>query len=189
MKYLLIPLLVCLGCLAAQAEVIKDLPDDATWPHVSLIVHDNWQQIPAERELVAAWSAVKEPGTHFHLYTVSNPIFRTKLAHRVKQIPCTIAQTADGVIHDVSVDIAVGAGIKQFFGNRPWSRLCPWRRPSPTPDTCPVPTDRPPQEDTDMVIVPEQTAETPKQEEYPLAWAVGLALLTAIGYYRLEGTL
>ncbi len=162
-------LLLMLGsqvCGATVTQTTKGLPDDSQFKHVSLIVHDDWQQRPPEVALAIEWARCKKenPRVHWHFYTRSNPIFRANLGHRVRMFPVIILQEADGVIVDSKTDIAVGGKCQGWFPLKLWLKIRRLRRAGCgpcTPNTPVVPetTTTPPPVDSIIVDVQPQVIE------------------------------
>ena len=107
----------------ACAVVVENLPEDGSWNHISLILSDNWQADPFQRQLKAEYDVARVEGVHWHFYTPSHPIFRFRLAHRVKAVPAIICQRADGRIVDANTDIIVGAKCAGWFPGKVYARF------------------------------------------------------------------
>jgi len=150
--FLVLIVAMLLGAAPASALVIRQLPEDGAQRHVSLVVHDNWRQVPAEVDLVARWQAAQEPGVFFHLYTESHPIYRARIADSKwsQTIPCLILQEPDGF---VAKQASEAPEVTALLGGRVWrtsGRLlrprpicpgpnCPAPAPVPVPVPAPVP--------------------------------------------------
>jgi hypothetical protein len=173
-----------------SGAVTGDMAEDALQPHVTLIVHDDYQSRPAEMGLVAQFrTEAQDASVRWHQYSESSPIYQTRLANRVEVIPAVICQRYDGMV-DPAVDVAADAeACATLFNNRPWRRLIPARRPhgpkNPCPDgNCPAPDESdsaPPI--IDYTIVPEAPKIEPEPE--PVAskslWVLGLVMAIACG--------
>ena len=89
---------------ALSRDRIVELPEDGEGYHVSICLHDDWQKRSRERRLLAWFEtestlrALKSQ-VHWHVYTGSNAIYRTRLAHAVGDVlPAVIVQKADGFV-------------------------------------------------------------------------------------------
>jgi hypothetical protein len=145
---------------APVEERLLDLPEDGDVWHTSLFVHPNWQAVPAERRLVAAFET--EPRlvslkaqTKYHLYTTDDPIYRDRFASAVPVIPSLVLQRSDGeVIYKSSGDRvaddphALGHAIKDTIRKQCPDGRCrpivPRPQPEPVPQPEPIPDLGPP---------------------------------------------
>jgi hypothetical protein len=116
-----------------KEKQVVTLPEDGGAYHLSIFVSDNWRST-REREVVAlvdtdSTLASIKAQSHFHLYTQSDPIYKTRFPGF--ELPCILLQdSSGGVIFKYS---------GPMLNNRPWLRLRPWLRPRPNPNPAPGP--------------------------------------------------
>lgn len=136
-------------------ERILDLPEDGDVWHTSLFVHPNWQAIPAERRLIAAFET--EPRlvslkaqSKYHLYTSDDPIYKERFASAVPVIPALVVQRSDGeVIYKGSGDKvgddphSLGHAIKDTIRKQCPDGRCRPIVPKPVPEPLPQPKPEP----------------------------------------------
>jgi len=171
--------------VAEPQERIVELPEDGQEYHVSVIVHDDWRRRPEERRLVAWWSsdpylASIKAQTHFHLYTLSDPIYQSRLAHAVDRLPAVLIQTAAGrvVVKLSGENIPPSAGPLVRLIVKLWKLhpLRPWLRPKPCPGPCPEPEPEPQPDVTPVEPIPDTLPPEPLAE-FPWGWLVVAVLL------------
>jgi hypothetical protein len=84
-------------------ERLATLPEDGNWYTASLFLHRNWQQIPAERSLVACWKTLPGMclGKQIKFYAfdedwlkIADPAFRRVTAN----LPTALIQRGDGYV-------------------------------------------------------------------------------------------
>ena len=117
-------IVLAMMCASAGGEIVKQLPEDGAWPHASLVVHDNWRQIPAEARLVAQWQAEK-PSDRLPLGTCTR--------HRILRIRRGLwiligrslyhARFSRSGTAGSPEQVSDGAQLVTFFGKRPWLTL------------------------------------------------------------------
>ena len=155
--------------------------------HVSLILHDNWRQIPAETQMEQQFRMYLSPGGGVapHLYTESSAIYRARVVDSKwpATIPVVIHQDPDGrVAEQVSAPL-----IPSWFPRRPWLSMRPWLRPrGGCPDgTCPQvqPAVEPPAA-VDVIVQPPAYFPPPEpiREDSPVALIVLAGLLILLAF-------
>jgi len=192
---LAVGLLLVFPVIASEAHAIEQiqtatttgLPDDSTYAHVSVIVSDNWNSIPEERELVRQYLKYKaEPETvHWHFYTRGNPIFRARLAHRVNVFPCVILQGPDGAIENPDTDISSGKNCEAWFKLRLWRKLNRCRPCKPTPQPTPAPPENEPQIVEPQIIV-QPLPEPEPENDIEVLIVILCGVFAAICFYAME---
>ncbi len=130
---------------------IEELPETYWAWHLSLFVHDDWQQRPDEVALVTHFSADDRlvrlrRQVHDHLYTPANPMYKARYAKSIQNLPAVRLQEQDGkVIYQVGNSIAI-PGTARKLGNdiaRAIRERCPRPRPRPEPEPEPKPNPTP----------------------------------------------
>jgi len=159
-------------------ERITQLPDDGKAYHLSVFVHDNWREIPTDRQLVA-WFSVEprlaslKAQTHDHLFTASSPEYKTKFAKAMPVLPGVMIQDAGGVVkysaalnHPQSPLPSSAAELGERMqrllqGCRPFCQPQPEPEPEPQPKVEPTTTNLP---EVPMIALPEEQKEPEKEE-------------------------
>lgn len=132
------------------------LPEDGGSYHTTILTHTNWEGVSRDRELVAWFTsdprlASLRAQTHFHHYTDSNPLYRTRLAAAVPQqeLPAVMIQSADGAVlckfsgNTLPGDpMSLGDMLSDCFP-RPAPPPAPGPQPLPPPNTPYIPDTRP----------------------------------------------
>ena len=136
-------------------ERLTVLPEDGQAWYTTLCVNRDWRQLPADRQLVAAFEADPRLAsvrvqTRYNVYTPDDAVFKQRFANRVEQLPCVIitrgngevifkssgphvAQNEDRLVHQVRT---------AFRESCPKGRCCPRPKPNvpiPAPVVAPVP--------------------------------------------------
>lgn len=158
-------------------ERITDLPEDGQVWYVSLCVRPNWQTIPEDRRLVAAFEVDPhlvslKAQTRYHFYTANDPLFKERFAG-VTEFPCLMIQNGSGqVVFKRSGSAAaqserrlakdIQAAFTDICKN---GRCCPAPRPPAAPVNLPP---SPPQVITDTSI--------PADDD----WVTGAAIVSGI---------
>ncbi len=153
--------------------------------HVSLILHDNWRQIPAEVAMERQFRLCLAPtgGVVPHLYTASSAVYRARVVDSQWPIviPAVIQQDPDGrVVEQVQAPL-----IPTWFQKRPWLSMRPWLRPRGgcPGGVCPEPAVEPPAEPPAVnVEAPIYPPPEPIKEESPVALIVLVGLLIVLAF-------
>jgi len=135
-----------------EEEIPLEVLPETYWAwHLTLFLHDDWEQRPDEVALVTHFSRdarlirLKQQ-VYDHIYTESSPLFQTRYSKSIKRLPAVRLQKDDGkVIYQVgngrdvpSTACALGNEIVQAIKER-----CPFPRPKPTPEPNPTPRPNP----------------------------------------------
>jgi len=161
-------------------ERVIVLPEDGQSYHLTLVVHQDWQQRQQERSLVgwfeldARLRALKAQ-VHFHFYTTADAWYQQRFIKGVppQELPAVMLQQADGkVIYKVSssrlpATARTLADTIQDCFPRPRPVPLPQPQPLPEPDINPIPD-----------LGPEPLE--PSDEEAPFPWLM-LAASTLLG--------
>lgn len=177
---------------AVQEHVVR-LPDDGGLYWTICLVHKDWKQRQADRELVASFDAdgrlaSLKAQTKFSVVVEGDPLYAAHFAAAGK-LPCLYVQTQEGrVLYKESgpqlVPTAVRAErIFEIFDKRPWLRIRPWKRPRPCPEPGPCPGPEPgpdvvPDTDVDVdVVIPDLGPPEEAEQSQEASWALlpGLA--------------
>lgn len=159
-------------------KVEEEIPLDAlpeTWQawHLSLFLHDDWEQRPDEVRLVSHFShdcrLLRLKGQcHTHIYTPANPIFEARYSKSVQSLPVVRLQEQDGKVIYQAGNTAQIPRMARKLGNDIAKAIkrCPFPRPRPKPPE-PTPTPNPtPIPDMPVPdITPDQVDPEPADEE------------------------
>lgn len=168
-----------------------ELPEDGKRYCVSILVNDDWQQRPAERQLVAWWQvhpylrSLATQTTH-DVYTPKDPRYQKYFGRAIRQsdLPVVLVQDGSGKVHWKASRLDMPRGpdemaqsVGKLFKSRPYY-LLPWRRPKPCPEPrpCPTPVEPTPVEVQPIFEVPPPAPE-PEQPDATVAVAVVLLVL------------
>lgn len=149
---------------APQDQVLA-LPEDGGKFHCSVLVHDNWRQIPGERAMVTEWFEQNKTlnqlaqQTWLHVYTQSDPVYRSHFASTVPAADLPAVFIQDGTQKG---EVYLGVSGKDLPGDPDKYALmvaqCFRRRPAPpkpdgkpnvSPNTTVIVNPQPPAVDTE----------------------------------------
>ena len=171
-------------------EQIVDLPETGGAWHLSIFVHQDWRERPAERRLVA-WFSVEprlvslKAQTHDHLYTDADPMYQLRFAKVVPLLPAVMLQDGKGKVWYKgaagskeaplpSEAKELGDKFQTLFSGGP----CPWPKPKPEPEPKPGPDEEPDLPDIPDLDVPADASE-PVSDQFP--WPVAILVVFGVG--------
>ena len=171
--------------LPVEEEVVN-LPEDGNLYHISVVVHDDWQARPVDRQLVGLWSSDRRllslrAQTNYHFYTQGDATYQANLAHAIPDVPAVVVQDASGKVHYKASGNAV-AEPKGILKNL-LAKICPnCPRPGPKPNDTPAPVPTPQPVVPDTPVIPDTPfIDETETEQFPWALLVGVVVVAAGG--------